>query len=555
MAADPKELRRIRDRKAALYNERSTWLPDWQNISKLVQPRSGRYTTSDRNRGGNRANAIYDGTATRAARALAAGMMAGMTSPARPWFRLGLRDKDLQKYHPVKIWLHDQTRKMQAVLASGNTYRALHTMYSELGPFGTSASILMPNRDEVVWHYPITIGSFAIATSDMDRVDTLYREYDCTIGQLAQKFGKDKLSPQSRMLFEANKLDTWVTVVHAIEPRLERDPDDPTSKGMPWASYYFEEGQCEQFLRESGFKRFRALVPRWDVRGGDIWGTGPGAEALGDIKQLQHNTLRKGQGIDNMVQPALQVPTAMKGQPLNRFPGGITYTDVGSAGIKPLFEGRIDLSELRQDTAEIQRAINSTFYVDLFLMLHQADKNGLTATEVAERHEEKLIMLGPVLERLTDELLEPLIDLTFEDMVAAGIVDPPPEELAGQPLEIEYTSMLAQAQRAIGINSIDRFAGTIGQVAALKPGILDTIDEDVLSQEYADALGINPNIIVAGERLALIRSERAKAQAAQAAVATAQAGAAATRDLSAASRDNPDITQSAINLFSGYSGA
>ena len=84
-------------------------------------------------------------------------------------------------------------------------------------------------------------------------------------------------------------------------------------KNMAYGSYYFEQGADDnKLLRESGFKSFPAVVPRWGLSGGDIYGNSPGMEALGDIKQLQHEQLRKAQGIDYQTKPPLQVPAHLK---------------------------------------------------------------------------------------------------------------------------------------------------------------------------------------------------------------------------------------------------
>jgi hypothetical protein len=137
-------------------------------------------------------------------------------------------------------------------------------------------------------------------------------------------------------------------------------------------------------------------------------------EALGDVKQLQHGQLRKAQAVDYMVKPPLQIPTAMKNMPLATLPGGAMYVDQNHphGGIRSAFDVKLDVSHQLEDIRDVRERINQTFYVDLFLMLAQAEQGGqpITAREVAEKHEEKLLMLGPVLERLHNELLKPKID-------------------------------------------------------------------------------------------------------------------------------------------------
>lgn len=518
---------KLLQRWGALKTERSSWFSHYKEISDYLLPRSGRFFVEDRNRGQRRHNNIYDSTGTRALRVLGAGLMGGATSPARPWFRLATADKELMASEPVKVWLNDVTRLMFDVFQRSNTYRTLHHMYEELGAFGTGASIVLDDFDKVIHHYPLTTGEFCIAQNYRGDITTLYREFQKTVGELVTEFGYKNCSLTVRNLFDRGSLDQWVPIIHAIEPRSDRDPSKLDSRNMAWKSIYFETGTDEsKYLSESGFKEFPALVPRWATSGGDIYGNSPGMEALGDIKQLQHEQLRKAQGIDYMTKPPLQVPTAMKNHEVDTLPGGISFVDVATphGGIRTAFEVRLDLDHLLGDIQDVRGRIRETFYTDLFLMLANQTDARMTATEVAERHEEKLLMLGPVLERLHNELLDPLIEMTFSRMLAAGAVPPPPPELHGMDLNVEYVSMLAQAQRAVATNGIDRFVGNLGAMAAFKPEVLDKFDSDKWAEAYSDMLGVDPELIVADDKVALIRKSRAQAQqAAQQAAMTNQA--------------------------------
>jgi hypothetical protein len=307
-------------------------------------------------------------------------------------------------------------------------------------------------------------------------------------------------------------------------------------------------------LRESGFKEFPALSPRWAVAGGDIYGLSPGMEALGDIKQLQHEQLRKAQGIDYQTKPPLQVPTSLKNQGINSLPGGVTYVDAAAqnAGIRSSFQVNLDLSHLLNDIVDVRERVRGSFYADLFLMLANNDLGRMTATEVAERHEEKLLMLGPVLERLHNELLDPMISMTFERMITAGIVPPPPMELQGMEINVEFVSMLAQAQRAIGTNSVDRFVGNLGAIAGMKPEVLDKFDADKWADHYSDMLGVDPELITPDDQVALIRQQRAQAeQAAQQQAMMAQ-GADTMSKLGTVNTDQKTLANDVMRQFSGY---
>ena len=553
MDGDNKRNRLMR-RKTAMWTERASWDSHWREIATLQMPRGSRFVVTDANKGIKKHNNIYDSTPIFAHRTLAAGMMSGMTSPARPWFRLGLRDKDLEEAPAVRQYLHDVTQTMRSVFAASNTYNTLHQCYEELGAFGTFASFVRPDFENVIHHYPMTVGEYALATNDRGVVDTLHRELNMTVGQMVKQFGYKNCSHAVKNLYDRHNLDAWVRVHHAIEPRADIDKTKRDSKNMPFASYYYEPASDrgnEEFLSESGFKRFPALCPRWVITSNDVYGRSPGMDCLGDVKQLQLEQLRKAQAIDYMVNPPLQVPTQYKDQAHKRLPGGVMFVDAVSpgGGVRSAYEVNINLQHLSMDIEDTRKRIQQAYYADLFLMLANDMRSGTTATEIAERHEEKLLMLGPVLERLHNELLSPLIDITYDRCAEAGILPQPPKELEGVELNIEFVSALAQAQRAVASAGMDRVIGTVGQMAALWPEVRHKIDPLQVVDDYAEMYGANPKAIVPDD----VVKERmaAEAQAAQAQQATeampAMAGAA--KDVSSI---DPGQMRDVLSMFTGY---
>jgi hypothetical protein len=544
--------KKIQQRWGALKTERTGWMSHWQELTTHILPRNGRYFSTDRNQAGaHHYNRIWDNTGTKSLRVLGAGMMAGATSPARPWFRLATADPDLNAFHDVKVWLEDSARRMLAVYAQSNVYRTLHGMYEELGCFGTSVCLLLPDFNSLIHAYPVPVGEFALAADYQARVNTLYREFQRSVIEVVQEFGRSNVSERTKHLYDEQNFEAPITILHAIEPRADRNPNMRDGRNMPIRSLYLEMGtEDNKVLRDSGFERFPVLAPRWAINTGDIYGHSAGMETLGDIRQLQQEQLRKGQAIDYQTKPPLQVPTAFKERDRQMFPGGVNFYDPGgiglfdqnvpSSGIRTAFEVKLDLNALLIDIQDVRERIRSGFFADLFLMLANAGTNTrMTATEVAERHEEKLLMLGPTLERLHNELLEPLIDLTFDEMVRVGALLPPPEELQGQDLRVEFVSILAQAQRAIGTNSMDRFVGNLGAVAEFQPEVIDKFNADEWADRYSEMLGVDPNLIVPEERVRELREARNAAQAAQDQLAAMGQQAATAKDLAAAPTAGP----------------
>lgn len=549
------ELReKVQSRWDALKEERSSWMSHWKDISEVLLPRAGRFLPTENNRGGRAAfRKILDSTGTRALRTLSGGMMSGMTSPARPWFRLTTFNPELDESYEVKVWMSQVTSLMQMVFYKSNTYRALQMAYEELGAFGTSATLIYDDFDRVIHCHPLTIGEFAIATDSRGRVNTVYREFRMTVAMLVQEFGLENVSRTVKDLYDRGQMDEWVEVINAIEPRTERDPRKTDAKNMPYLSVYFEKsGDKGKVLRETGFTEFPAMCARWSVTGGDIYGTSPGMEALGDLCQLQQMQFRKSQAIDYKVHPPVLIPSEMKNMGTQFLPGGvIPYSNAQQAQqIRSAYMVDLDLNSLLVDIQDVRQRINEAFYRDIFMLMVNSTDKTMTATEVTERHEEKMLLMGPVLERLNAEMLDPLINIVFNKLVQADLLPPLPEDLQGQQLNVEFISILAQAQKAISTNSVDRMFSVLGNLAGMRPDIVDNVDLDFWPQWYADALGVDPRFIVSGKKVAVIREQRAQAEQQAAAMEQLQGATQAAKNMGISMQGQSP--EQIMQAFTGY---
>lgn len=570
--ADPKPNQTPRDkiltRHAALQNERSTWIPEYKDITKFILPRSGRYFVEDRDRGKRRDNSIIDNTATRSHDVLGAGLMAGATSPARPWFDMATPYKQLNSLRPVKLWCRQVRDLILDIFNRSNVYRCLHQIYDEIGAYGTGVCLVMTDFKDVLRMMPLTAGQYCISANARGEVDTLYFEYQNTIAQLVKEYGYEACSDSVRNQYDSGNLDQWVTIIVAIEPNADRDPKKIDNKNMAWTSTHIELSgtssaltwttNSEQCLRRSGFKRFPVLAPRWKTYGGDIYGSGPGQQALGDVKSLQKQQLLKAQGIEYKVRPPLQGPVSMKNHETDTLPGGMSYVDAVNAqsGIRTAFEVNIDINEMTQDIQDVRQRIQQAFYTDLFLLISQSE-GAMTATEVTQRTEEKMLMLGPVIERLHDELLEPLVEIAFDYCVDAGILPPIPQELKGVELQIEFVSVLAQAQRAVANTSNAQFLGAIASVVQLQAQgqgapALDNFDADQYIRDAADQFGVNPALVPDSSDIAKVRAQRAQAAQQQQQTEQVAQQAAAAKNLSQANTTGQNGLTDVLSGLTGY---
>lgn len=547
--------------RSQLEQEYSSFKSHHRELGDFILTRRVRQEITDVNKGNKRNANIIDSTATLAVRTLRSGMMSGVTSPARPWFRLATPNPALNEYGPVKNWLSRVQDVMTTSFLKSNLYNILPIVYGDMGVFGTAAIYVEEDLENVMHFHSFPIGSFYIAKDPKGKVNTFVREFRMTVRQVVDMFAErdpktnklkmDNLSVHVQNLWASGHTETWIDVVHIVKPNDEYNPKKLLPKYKKFQSVYYERGTYGsggnylvggdegRYLRESGYDFFPVLCPRWELTGEAVYGTDcPGMIALGDVKQLQNVERRLMQAIDKMVNPPMVGSYALRNQKTSILPGDITYADTSgsTSPFRPAHEVNARLQEMEVKQQECRRRIQRSFFEDLFLMLASMDRRQITAREIDERHEEKLLALGPVLEQLNQDLLDPLIDIAFDMHMKQGLFDEfqLPDELKGAPLKVEYISIMAQAQKLIGISGVERFVGFVSQVAKVDPTVLDKVNKDQLIDVYADITSIPPELVVTDEDVAEIRAQRAQAQQQAQMAQMAQAAAGSARDLSQA---------------------
>ena len=501
-----------------LKQEYYKWLPMWKDLTAFIDPERGMWEGKLPNWGsGIDFERLIDATPTRASRVLAAGMQSGLTSPARIWFKLGVSDPDLSEYLPVREYFDTCEQLMMAVFSHSNLYDVFYQSYEELSVYGTACSLLLEDFNDIIRARNLTAGQYMLDSGADGRVNVFARFYWMTVAQLIEQFGIDNVTPQVQQDYKNGQLTRWIQVYHLIEPNDKRIPHRKDFKGMAYRSVYWEYGSPQtMFLKVSGFNEFPVMAPRWDVIGSDVYGKNcPGRLALGDSKQLQQTHTDKLIGLDKLINPPLSKPAGV--DYINALPNGVTPSSSLNANqkIEPLYQINVPLGDIRAEIQALQQSIEKDFYVDLFLMIAQQSDTQETAYEVSKKYEEKLLMLGPVLERLYSEQLKPVIHRVFNMLNRAKLLPKPPQEIQGNELSTEFISVLAQAQKMIGITPIAQTMQFAGEMAQTFPSMLDNIDSDEAITQYAMMAGVPPKILRDPRQVVQMRQQRQKQQAAQ----------------------------------------
>lgn len=531
---------RIKDAKyklSQLKSDAQNWLPVWKELSDRIDNSRGRFDEGTPNDGKKINPKILNSVPKRSLNTLAAGMLSGLTSPAQKWFRTGLANTDLMEWDPVKSWLEKVDEIMMAVFGMSNIYNSFHSSYLELGQFGTACGIIDEDYDRVINTKVFTCGEYYIGLNSKGQVNELGRVMNMTALQIVEAFGLNSTKGEEKKdLREAYEKGSnkFFTVYHLIAPNKNRVPGKIDNKNMPYSSTYWlsTSGDDDMPLHVGGYNENPIFCPRWDVVSSDKYGRGPSWFALADIKQLYKMEKNKLLTLDKIGDPPIQ---ASADATINTLPGGISrYNPTNpNSGVRPVYQVNSELNAQQAMIEQTKKDISDAFYVDLFQMLKNIDRAQITAREIAERHEEKLLQLGPVLINLEREQLNPIVERVFGILLRNGMLPPPPKELQGQDLNVEYISPLAMAQKMIEAQSIERTVGFIGNLATVKPEVMDLLDTDEAARIHSRLGGSPAKIIRSKEVVDQIRQGREKQMKAQALMESADKAVQIAKNASA----------------------
>ena len=495
-------------RKGKLKAQRGTWETHWQDLTNFVLPNSADFNLQ-RSKGDKRSTLIYDSTGVHSNEMLAAGLHGMLTNPASDWFSLRLKEpqQGMEDQAEVKDWLEDTAGAILSELSAPDVAfpSHIHEYYLSLCSIGTACMFIgEPAQREGISFRAIHIDEIYIAESADGIIDTVFRQFKMTVRQIVQKFGEDSLSPRIKRMYEKKDYDKEVELLHCVYPREDVQKGKKAATMLPVASVYLDE-KDQHVLAEGGFDEMPYMVSRWSKAIGEVFGRSPAMTALPDIKMLQEmmkTTIKAGQKI---VDPPLLVPDDGVLGPVRTIPGGLNYYRSSTgARIEPLLTGgNIPISF--QMMEDLRNRIRMTFFLD---QLQFQGGPQMTATEVIERTERTLRLLGPTLGRLQSEFLGPMIERIFGVLSRAGKLPLAPEILSEQQLKIEYVSPLARAQRQTETQGIMRTLEFIGPIAGMDPQAAQIVKGADTVRHIAELNGVPPKLLKSDDDL----MEEAKAQ-------------------------------------------
>jgi hypothetical protein len=472
----------------ALKAERSTWENHWQELTDYILPNRNDVTNT-RSPGEKRNVQIVDSTAVQANQLLAGALHGLLTNPSAFWFEYTTGDPELDRQDDVRRWLQKAALKTHEILNNSNFQTEIHEIYQDLGCIGTAALSIEEDEEKIVRFAARHISEIFVEESNLGVIDSVFRSFKWTARQVLQEFG-DKTPDEVKKMAEMNSTDK-LEIIHAVYPRKEFSrKSGPES--YAFASDYLYV-QKKLYLARSGFREFPYAIPRWTKASGEVYGRSAGMAGLPDIKMINEMMKTVIRGAQKTVDPPVQMPDDGFIFPLIVTPGGVNYYRSGSNDRIEAFanDARIDFGF--QVLESIRQRIRECFYVD---QLQLAQGPQMTATEVMQRTEEKMRLMGPVLGRQHSELLRPLIDRVFAIMVRREqIPQPIPEVLSGKKIDVHYSSLIAKSQKMSEGQNLQRALQAAAPFIQIDPSTADNINGDAALREIISIYGVTQNIL------------------------------------------------------------
>ncbi|QYU68572.1 head-tail connector protein [Leptolyngbya sp. 15MV] len=506
------------ERFETLDSERAPFLDVWQRIAEIMFPlRADFMVRSEPAR--NRVSTQFDTTAANALDNLASGLWGWATNSSTRWFSLQPEFPEIARDRDAQLWLDDAEAKMRGAFeARGQRfYSRLLDAYRDLIAFGTA--IFYVEEDEAGGIFPCTysLATTVIATDDRDVVDTVIRRFSFTGRQMLRRW-RDALPPRLADACERAPFGKH-DVLHAVMPRDEwegRTGAAVPGRAKRFASFFVTRND-PVILSEGGYDSFPYAVPRWSTLTGETYGESPGMLALADARMVNQMARSVLLAVERQNDPPILQPDDGTFRPEEELAPGVRIVGGVDAVGRPLyrpmeFGSRPDLASA---VAEPHRlAIRRTFLSDL-LQLVQQDR--MTATEVLERRQETLRLIGPQLARVQAELLDPIITRAFDILVDQRAFAPLPPSLAAAPgLRVQYGSPMSRAQRLGEAQSALQALSAVLPLAQVDPEVVEEVDLPAAARSVLGAFGVPAEMLRDPALVAARRQARAQAQAQQA---------------------------------------
>jgi len=471
-------------------------------------------------------------------------MMNGATPRSRPWFDLVASEPGMRDKSSVKNYMEASEKNLNNYFQVSNLYRALPLMYKDVGLFSNAACAQLPHPRYGFYFYPYAVGTFAFSCDAEGNTNMFTRDTTMTVRQVVEQFAPmgpnnhidfSKMDKAIKASWDAARYLDEVRIAQVIVPNPAYNPSMARTSLNPLASKFQaftyvlgvgggtngipiqggtgfrdnarnqdngkQETENPEFIKVSGYNYFPVITPRWEIEPEGNYGIdGPGQVALSDVITLQEQEKLRMEGSYKLVRPPMLGHSSLRRHHSSILAGGITYMDDRgmNVGFKPAFEVGPALADLVANQKDVEMAIQTAFYEDLFRMFSSQEvKSHVTKAEMDERSAERMAVLAPVLGQWDFDISSKIIGNSITILDSQKRLPQRPPEMENQDIRPEYTSILAQAAKASLITTQERFMNFAASMsdATGDPTLKRLAKGEQYLREYAANIGLNPQLL------------------------------------------------------------
>jgi|ERR1700722_6737274 len=472
---------------------RATWDSQYYQLRAFFAPRDGRIDPSQVNYGGRQDFKIINEVGIHSLHILASGMLTGMSNQTRFWFSMHCENRECDMQPDVRQWFERVDDEIRKTMLKSNFYDTLLKHYKAKALYGTDAFSIEQDAQTDIVCKSFPNMSYTLAVDSVDRVDLIIREMSMTARELMEKFGPDTVSPAVKNYKESTSggvQETYVPVCHVICRGNYFDQSNTGEPTKEWLSLWYEIGDYNAkvgLLHIGQFMESPIIVGRWDVIGENIYGESPAMDCLGSNMSLQCWEERLAQAAEKELNPPMLASSVLDPRRLTTLPGEISFVDArDTKGVfAPAYQIDFKVDAGIKMIERIEARIKDLLFVNVFQTFMESDRREITAEEIRAKMQEKLQVLGPVVERNINESLAPAVMRIFRIISRIpGRIPPMPKALQDQyggmlyGFRPTFKSILGSAAEMVGINNIQTVLQIAGSEAALAQGTMDNIDVD-----------------------------------------------------------------------------
>lgn len=481
----------------------------WREIAMILRPDDQDFDPrSQKERDGTE---VYDSTPLYALDQWVGGLFGQSTNPAERWAELTIEDKDLAKWGPVKTWLWEQMTQLYQSLSPSVSgfYSSCTPWFSDVGAFGNGVQYDEEGNQGIV-DLALPLGECYWDTDLNGNPNEFHRKLLRSGRQIKEYFARDGYKSA-----QCND-DSKYLLIHCVFKNPDFREGMLGNRGKPWLSVYLSPDLPDLQIAR-GYYEFPFHIIGWNPRSGRAYATGPGHNARADMNTLNESERAAIVSAQFEAEPIWLLDNESTVTAADIAPNALLYGTVNEQGkqlLQMIERKNKGPREAPRQSEQRRTAIREAFHFSLMQLINRPQ---MTATEWVGWNEEKLRLLGPNLVRVQGALARK-IARRFNILHRARQTLPPPRELQGRPIAVEFVSPLAKAQKLATGRAVLQWIGAIGQMAAIDPQAWDIVDVDGAGRLLHEVMTGVPGVILDDEAVAQKRKARAELQARQMAV-------------------------------------